>query len=158
MRKKGGGPFHRGSIDDPAALGAVAAASDAVVHLAYNHDFSRMADAAATEQRVVDALCSALSGSDKPFVFASGVLGLGVGRAGTELDQPDPALHPRVAAAEFAMSFAEHGVRPLAVRFAPTVHGEGDNGFVARIVSADRAADAAAYIGDGTNQIGRAHV
>ena len=40
----------------------------------------------------------------------------------------------------------------MSVRFAPTVHGDGDHGFIAMIVAADRAAGTAAYIGDGANR------
>ncbi len=87
-----------------------------------------------------------------PLLIASGTLGLSVGRVGTERDQPDPAGHPRIANAQAALSFADRGVRPVVVRFAPTVHGTGDHGFVARLVAIARDKGVSAYIGDGSNR------
>lgn len=71
-----GAEVHRGSLDDPASLSDGAALCDAVVHLAYNHDFSHMDEAAQTDRRAIDALGTTLVGTGRPFVVASGVLGL----------------------------------------------------------------------------------
>ncbi|MDQ2956018.1 MAG: SDR family oxidoreductase [Actinomycetota bacterium] len=147
-----GAEVHRGGLDDPDSLHAGAAASDGVVHLAYNHDFSRMEDAAKTDRQAIETIGSALAGSDRPFVIASGVLGLADGRLATERDEPDPSAHPRVANARTALSFAGQGVRTSAVRFAPTVHGAGDHGFVATLVGIAREKGVSAYIGDGSNR------
>src|SRR5205085_8146908 len=71
---------------------------------------------------------------------------------GTEEDVPDPGAHPRVGNAAVAMGLAERGVRPVALRFAPTVHGPGDHGFVATLVGIAREKGVSAYVGDGTNR------
>jgi nucleoside-diphosphate-sugar epimerase len=144
-----GAEAHRGTLADPARLREAAAACDGVVHLGYNHDFSDMAGAAATDRTAVEALGSALAGTGKPLVVASGVLGLAAGRVATEQDQPEPSLHPRIASLALAMGFAERGVRSVGVRFAPTVHGPGDHGFVATLVQIARATGVSAYVGDG---------
>ncbi len=142
----------RGSLADLHVLRAGAAASDGVVHLGYNHDFSQMGAAADTDHQVIDAIGSALEGSDRPMVIASGTLGLAPGRVGTERDTPADGLHPRVANAALALSYAERGVRSSVVRFAPTVHGAGDHGFVAVLVAIAREKGVSGYVDDGANR------
>ncbi|OHV30312.1 3-beta hydroxysteroid dehydrogenase [Parafrankia soli] len=142
----------RGGLDDPDSLRAGAAGSDGVVHLAYVHDFSRIAQAAQTDLQAIEALGAALEGSGRPLLIASGTLGLTVGRVGTERDSADPSVHPRIASAHAALAYAERGVRTSVVRFAPTVHGAGDHGFVATLVAIARECDVSGYIGDGENR------
>ncbi len=142
----------RGTLDDLDRLSAGAAASDGVVHLGYNHDFSRMEQAAQTDLAAIEAIGTALEGTDRPLVIASGTLGLAPGRVGTEDDSPDPAGHPRIANALAALSFADRGVRSVVVRFAPTVHGPGDHGFMAVLVAIAREKGASGYIDDGANR------
>jgi nucleoside-diphosphate-sugar epimerase len=147
-----GAHVHRGSLDDPTSLRDGAAACDGVVHLGYNHDFSRMDEAAQTDLRAIEAIGTTLVGTDRPFVVASGVLGLAPGRVATEQDMPEPGLHPRIAGIQLAMSFADRGVRSSSVRFAPTVHGAGDHGFTATLVAIARAKGISGYIADGSNR------
>ena len=148
----GGAEVQRGSLDDLDSLRAGAAASDGVVHLGYNHDFSRMEAAAQTDLQALDAIGATLAGSGRPLVIASGVLGLAPGRTATERDVPDPSLHPRIAGAQAALSLATRGVRSSMVRFAPTVHGAGDHGFTATLVGIARDRGVSGYIDDGTNR------
>jgi nucleoside-diphosphate-sugar epimerase len=147
-----GADVQRGTLDDLDVLAAASAAADGVIHLGYNHDFSRMADAAETDAAALTAIVAALEGTDKPLVFASGVLGLAVGRPATEQDLPDPGLHPRIAGANAALAYAGRGVRTASVRFAPTVHGPGDHGFVATLVGVAREKGVAAYVADGSSR------
>ena len=153
-----GAGVHRGGLDDPDSLRAGAETSDGVVHLAYVHDFSRMADAAATDRRAIEAIGAALEGTERPFVIASGTLGLApAGQVGTEGDGADPATHPRIANAQLALSYAANGVRSAVVRFAPTVHGAGDHGFVATLVGIARETGVSGYVGDGGNRWSAVH-
>lgn len=145
-----GGKVQRGSLDDLDALRGGAAAADGVVHLAYNHDFSDMAGAAELDRGAIEALGTELEGTGKPLAIASGVLGLASGRAGTEQDSPDPATHPRIANAAATRALAERGVRSSVVRLAPTVHGEGDHGFVAVLIEIARTKGISGYLGDGS--------
>jgi len=142
----------RGDLDDLDSLRAGAASSDGVVHLGYNHDFSRMAQAARTDLQAIDAIGTILAGTGRPLVIASGTLGLAPGRVGTEQDVPDIRSHPRVASAQAAQAMAERGVRSVIVRFAPTVHGEGDHGFMATLVAIARDKGVSGYIDDGANR------
>ena len=155
---------HRGSLDDLGSLRDAAAASDGVIHLAFKHDlaFSGGFQAAAdADRRAVEAMGDELAGSDRPFVIASGTLGLALGRVGTEQDGhgTDPALsahgtgpETRRATAELVLSLASRGVRSSVVRLPPTNHGDGDNGFMATIVGIARDKGVSGYIGDGSNR------
>src|SRR4051794_26206475 len=125
-----GAEVRRGELDDVDGLRAAASDSEGVVHLGYIHDFSRMPEAARTDLVAITAMGEALEGTGAPLAIASGVLGLAAGRLGTEDDEPEANAHPRVANAQAALAFAERGVRAIVVRFAPTVHGAGDHGFI----------------------------
>lgn len=80
------------------------------------------------------------------------MVGLTEGRVATEADEPAAGSHPRSASAEVARSFAARGVRPVIVRFAPTVHGPGDHGFIATLVAIARERGVSGFIGDGANR------
>ncbi|MEI7054961.1 NAD-dependent epimerase/dehydratase family protein [Nocardioides sp. CCNWLW239] len=149
-----GAAAHRGSLDDPASLAAGAEAADAVIHLAFNHDFDHYDTAGRTERTVVSAMLEALEGSGKPFLFASGAAGAATGRAATE-DDPSPFHGPdsmRGGSENLALSHADKGVRPVALRF-PIVHGrDGDPGFVAYLAQLARKHGVSGYIGDGSSR------
>ena len=148
-----GAEVHRGSLDDLDSLRAGAAASDGVIHCAYIHDFSDMAGAAAADRGAIEAFGAALAGSGRPLVITSGTLLVSPGRLATEEDAPTagPDSHPRVAAEGLALALAPRGVRPSVIRLPPSVHGDGDKGFVPALIAIARAKGVSAYIGDGLN-------
>ncbi len=142
----------RGDLDDLDSLRAGSAHADAVIHLANKHDWSNPAESSRAERAAVQTIGDVLAGSDRPFLFASGVAGLAPGRPSTEDDLvpwsgPDA---PRGGAENLAMEFVEQGVRSISLRFSPTVHGDGDHGFIALVVAAARAHGTSAYVGDGS--------
>jgi nucleoside-diphosphate-sugar epimerase len=153
-----------GTLDDLDSLRSAAAESDGVIHLAFKHDIAFSGDfqgAADADRRAIETFGEALVGSDRPFVIASGTLGLAPGRVGTEQDGHDldsGAAHLiggariRMANAQMALSFASRGVRSSVVRLSPTVHGEGDHGFVATLIGIARSTGVSGYIGDGSNR------
>lgn len=145
---------HRGSLTDLDSLRRGAAASDGVIHTAYNHDFSAYATAGETDRQAVEALGSALIGSNRPFVITSGVTVLTPGRIAIETDPLDAnaASAPRIPSEEVMEVLATQGVRTSVVRLAPSVHGEGDYGFVPTLISIARDKGVSAYIGDGANR------
>lgn len=141
-----------GDLDDLDALRRGAAAADGVVHLANKHDWTNPAESDRAERSAVGVLAETLAGSDRPFVVASGVAGLARGRPGTEAD-PSPAVgpdSPRGGSENLALDFVERGVRTVVARFAPTVHGAGDRGFVSVVAAAARRHGVSAYVGDGS--------
>ncbi|MCH8686449.1 SDR family oxidoreductase [Pedomonas mirosovicensis] len=136
-----------GSLENLDVLRRAASAADAVIHTAFNHDFSKFAESAAQDQRVIDALGSVLEGSDRPLIVTSGLSGLP--RGATEADLPNPASARKSEAA--ARALAERGVRVATIRLAPSVHGLGDHGFVPMLIRLAREKGVSAYIGDGQN-------
>ena len=145
---------HRGTLTDLDSLRRGAAAADGVIHTAYNHDFSAYATAGETDRQAVEALGSALIGSDRPFVITSGITVLTPGRIATETDPLDPnaASAPRIPSEEVMQALASQGVRTSVVRLSPSVHGEGDYGFVPTLIGIAREKGVSAYIGDGSNR------
>ncbi|MBR0983103.1 SDR family oxidoreductase [Bradyrhizobium liaoningense] len=150
-----GAEVHRGSLEDHASLRSGAAAADGVLHLAFNHDFSKFTENCELDRRAILALGDELKGSERPLIVTSGVALLAPGRLATEDDAA--ARHfPRVSEAT-AEELADRGVRAGIVRLPPTTHGEGDHGFVPRLIAIAREKGAAAYIGDGMNRWPAAH-
>jgi nucleoside-diphosphate-sugar epimerase len=150
-----GAEVHRGSLEDHASLRSGAAASDGVLHLGFNHDFSKFLDNCELDRRAILAIGEELRGSERPLIVTSGVALLAQGRLATEDDAA--ARHfPRVSEAT-AEDLMQQGVRAGIVRLPPTTHGEGDHGFVPRLIAIAREKGAAAYIGDGQNRWPAAH-
>ncbi|MBR7839436.1 NAD-dependent epimerase/dehydratase family protein [Actinospica durhamensis] len=122
----------RGDLDDLDALRLGAARAEGVVHLANKHDWGDPAESDRAERAAVEAMLEVLAGTDRPFLIANGLSGLVEGRAAMEADA-SPEVGPsadRGGSENLALDFAERGVRAVPVRFAPSVHGPGDWGFV----------------------------
>jgi nucleoside-diphosphate-sugar epimerase len=141
---------HRGDIEDLESLRTGAQYADAVIHLAFRHDFADYPGAAEADRVAIDTLGEALVGSDRPFIVTSGLAGFSLGRAMTE-DDPASADSPRFSE-QAALQFARRGVRVAVVRLPPSVHGEGDHGFVPRLIEIARTAGVSAFPGEGANQ------
>ena len=145
-----GAKVHRGSLEDHASLRSGAAGSDGVLHLGFNHDFSKFQENCELDRRAILALGEELKGSERPLIVTSGVALLAPGRLATEDDAA--ARHfPRVSEAT-AEDLSEQGVRAGIVRLPPTTHGEGDHGFVPILINIAREKGVSAYIGDGMNR------
>ncbi len=147
-----GAEVHRGSLDDLDSIRSGAAASDGVIHTAFMHDFANFARAAEMDLLAIETIGTALEGSSRPFVVTSGILMLAMLRRHvTEEDVSDPAV-PRVPSENAAIALAERGVRSSIVRLPPSVHGEGDHGFVPTLITIARSKGVSAYPGDGSNR------
>lgn len=149
----------RGDLDDLAALRDGAARADAVIHLANKHDWGNPAESDRAERAAVAALGDALAGSDRPLLVASALSGLVEGRPATENDA-SPAVGPhsnRGGSENLALDYVAQGVRTVIVRFAPSVHGPGDWGFVNFLTAAARKQSASGYIGDGSTAWSAVH-
>ncbi len=145
-----GAHAHRGDLENLESLRASAEAADGVIHLAFNHDFTDYTGAAETDRRAIETLGEALAGSDRPFVVTSGLAGFALGRTMTEDDTADPNS-PR-GSERAALEFSSRGVRVSVLRLPPSVHGEGDHGFVPGLIDIAREKGVAAYPGDGSNR------
>jgi nucleoside-diphosphate-sugar epimerase len=148
---------HRGDLNDLESLNTGAAESEGVVHLGFIHDFNNYEASLRTDRRAIETMGGALEGSGRPFVIASGTLGLAPGRVATEEVPFDSKTNPRAGNALVALGLAQHGVRVSFVRLSPTVHGKGDHGFVSRLVDIAREKKVSGYIGDGANRWNAVH-
>jgi nucleoside-diphosphate-sugar epimerase len=148
-----GAEVQRGDLTDVDILRRTAAAADGVIHLGFIHDFANFAKSAETDRVAIQTLAGALAGSDRPLVVTSGTLGVGApGALGTE-DQPGDASR-RFSEAAIEAAPGVHGV---IVRLSPTVHGDGDHGFVPQLIRIARDKQIAGYPGDGSNRWSAVH-
>jgi len=146
-----GADVHRGSLEDLASLQSGAAASDGVIHTAFIHDFSNFKENCEIDRDAIAALGSALAGSERLLVVTSGTGLLPPGRLAIEDDVPATSI-PRVASEQAAAFAAEHGVRVSIVRFPPSVHGDGDHGFVPTLIRFAHEKGVSAFVGEGQNR------
>ena len=144
-----GAEVHRGALDDLDSLKRGAAACDGVIHAAFVHDFANFAASCAIDKAAIETLGAALEGSGRPLLVSAGI-STPPGRVGTE-DDASASVSPRKSE-EVALTFAARGVRAMVVRLSPSVHGDGDHGFVAALVRSAREKGFAVYVGDGKNR------
>src|SRR5260370_29675619 len=160
-----GAEAHRGSLEDLESLRSGAAASDGVIHLAFNHDafshdFSKFVEICEADRQVIEAIGSVLAGSDRPFIVTSGT-----GLANTVPGQPafedNPIINssqfPRAASEETAASVAARGVNVSVVRL-PQVNDQFKQGLITYAIALAREKGVSAYVGDGLNRCPAAHV
>jgi len=154
-----GAEVHRGDLKDVDSLKRGAAAADGVIHTGFIHDFANMIAAAETDKLAIEALGHVLAGSQRPLVVTSPIGLLTPGRIGTERDVPDrsSAGAHRTASEQTALSLATQGVRSSVVRLPPSVHGDGDHGFVPALIRIAREKQTSAYIGDGRHRWSAVH-
>src|SRR6202522_3739475 len=146
-----GAQIHRGSLADLDSLRSGAAQTDAVIHTAFNHDFSKFAENCAEDQRAIEAIGAVLEGSDRPLLVTSGVALLAPGRTATEEDVPpfNSPSYPRKSEAATA-ALGERGVRaPTGRRPPPGVGGRGHRVFVPALIVFAREKGVPPYMGEG---------
>lgn len=154
-----GAEVYRGTLEDPESLREGAAKSDGVIHTAFDHNFANFVANCEKDRRVIEALGTALEGSDKPLIITSGTgMGsTGLGQIATEdvfdADNPNPRKASEVAGNEAA----ERGINVIVVRL-PQVHDPVKQGLVTPFIEASREKGRVAYVGEGRNRWPAAHV
>ena len=147
-----GAKVHRGELRDLDSLRNAAAMSDGVIHCAFIHDFNNYGPSAEADILAIETMGDALADSrNRPFIVTSGTLIVQAqSRLATEEDAPK-ADFPRKSE-QTALALAERGISASVVRLPPSVHGDGDHGFVPMIIGVAREKGVSAYIGDGLNR------
>jgi len=152
-----GAVVHPGSLEDLGSLRRGAAACEAVVHLAFDHDFAKVIANCELDRRAIAALGSALPGPGLPLIVTSATGAVfTLGRPATEDDAPSPQI-PRIAGEQAADALAAEGVHVAVVRL-PQVHDPVKQGLVTRLIAVAREKGVSAYVGDGSNRWPAVHV
>lgn len=149
-----GAEVHRGDLEDLESLQIGAAAADGVIHAGFIHEFSRFNEVCEIDGRAIEALGAALAGSNKPLIVTSGTALASPGQLATEdtLPYAHSSSHPRVASERAADAVALKGVRVSVLRLSPSVHGDGDYGFIPMLINIAREKGVSAYVGEGLNR------
>jgi len=146
-----GAEVHRGDLEDLESLRSGAAASDGVIHLGFIHDFARFKEVCEADRRAIEAMGSALIGSDRPLIITSGTgAAHAQGRPATEEDEANSPI-PRVASEEAAASVLSQGVNISVMRL-PQVHDPYKQGLITPLIAVAREKGVSAYFGDGLNR------
>jgi nucleoside-diphosphate-sugar epimerase len=158
LKKIGAGVF-KGNIENLESLRTAASNSDGVIHLAFLHDFSRMKEAIKIDANAIQAMGSVLEGSGKPFLIASGTPFI-PNKTATEEDKPATTgpMAARGATEQIMLELANKAVRTAIIRLPRSVHGDGDHGFMARLIDIARQKGVSGYVGDGSNRWPAVHV
>ena len=154
-----GAEVHRGTLEDLESLRDGAAQADGVIHCAFDHDFSNFVANCEKDRRAIEAMGSALVGSNRPLVITSST-GMGSvvrGELATE-DTFDPNHPtPRKASELAGLAVAGRGVNVSVVRL-PQVHDPFKQGLITPYIEIARAKGRAAYLGDGLNRWPAVHI
>ena len=146
-----GAEAHRGDLNDHASLRIGAATADAVIHAAFDHDFTRLAENCDMDRLAIQAIGDALAGSDRRFIVTSGLPPM-FGRIATEDDMPPADGHgmPR-RSEQAARALVERGVQAMVVRM-PQVHDRTKQGFATYLLAHAREKGVSAFVGNGANR------
>jgi nucleoside-diphosphate-sugar epimerase len=157
--KATGAQPHFGTLEDVESLKRGAENADAVIHAAFDHDFSRFVENCEKDKRAIAALGSVLQGSDRPLLITSGT-GVGSGEHGEPASEdvfntrhPNPRIGSEIA----GNALLDAGVNVSVMRL-PQVHNPLKQGLITPLIAIAREKGAVAYIGEGRNRWPAGHL
>lgn len=142
----------RGDLGDLASLRRGASWAEGVIHTAYVHDFVNFAESVQIDKRAIETLGEALAGSAGPLLVTSGIALVASKDVVTEKTLPPTDPNVGRASEQAADYVGTLSVNATSIRLPPTVHGEGDHGFIPALIAIARAKGVSAYVGDGRNR------
>ncbi|WP_186143987.1 SDR family oxidoreductase [Burkholderia gladioli] len=154
-----GAEAHHGTLEDPDSLSRGAAQADAVIHAAFDHDFSNFVANCEKDKRAIAALGSALKGSNRPLLITSGT-GVGSGEHGEPASEDvfnTRHPNPRIGSEEAGNALLAAGVNVSVMRL-PQVHNPYRQGLVSPLVAIARDKGVVAYVGEGNNRWPAGHL
>jgi nucleoside-diphosphate-sugar epimerase len=150
---------HRADLNAPETLASGAAAADAVIHCAFDHNFENFVENTKKDERNIIAMGEALEGTHKPILITSGV-GLGTpsngGPATEDVLNPRHA-NPRIATELAGAALTARRIDVRTIRL-PQVHDTTRAGLITPLVAEARRVGAVAYLGEGQTRWSAAHV
>lgn len=138
-----------GALEDLAVLQEAASGADGVVHTGFSHDFMASGDfsqypkAAELDRAAIFAMGEALAGTQKALVVTSGMLGLPL--VGGVVTEESTTRESSRMSEITALQLAGTGVRASVVRLPPSVHDQGDAGFVPSFIGLAKKHGVSAY-------------
>lgn len=165
LKKQGAEPL-RGTLEELDVLRQGAADSDAVMHLAFIHDFTKFQESCATDRAAIAAMGEVLAdavarGKKRALIVTSGTMMLKHGQTGHEdesVDTSNVIAATRAASEPVCLDFAKKGVRTSVIRLAPTTHGHGSSGFTGMLIGSALQKGVVGYMGEGQNRWSAGHV
>ncbi|MEM5435995.1 SDR family oxidoreductase [Paraburkholderia diazotrophica] len=157
--KDAGAEAHYGTLEDLESLKRGAAQADAVIHAAFDHDFSKFVENCEKDKRAIAALGSVLAGSDRPLVITSGT-GVGSGEHGEPASEDvfnTKHPNPRIGSEAAGNALLEAGVNVCVMRL-PQVHNPFKQGLITPLIAIAREKGVVAYVGDGRNRWPAGHL
>ncbi|WP_176058338.1 SDR family oxidoreductase [Paraburkholderia sp. BCC1876] len=154
-----GAEVHRGTLEDTASLREGAAKADAVIHAAFDHDFSNFVANCEKDKRAIAALGSALTGSDRPLLITSGT-GVGSGEHGEPASEDvfnTAHPNPRIGSELAGNALLEAGINVSVMRL-PQVHNPFKQGLITPLVAVAQEKGVVAYVGEGRNRWPAGHL
>ncbi|GGP26004.1 SDR family oxidoreductase [Silvimonas amylolytica] len=149
----------RGTLEDPEGMRRGASEADAVIHTAFDHDFSRFVENCEKDKRVIAALGAALAGSARPLVITSGT-GLGMDEHGQPAREDICNFahpNPRVASEIAGKQLLDAGIN-LSVMRLPQVHNPDKQGLISPLIEIARQKGVVAYVEEGKNRWPAGHL
>ena len=140
-----------GDLNDLNSLRRGAERSDGIIHTAFNHDFSKFKESSENDRRIIEMFGEVLAKDQRPLIITSAIGLLPRGRVVNESDKAIAGANPRIASEQAADAVADQGVRISVIRLSPSVHGEGDHGFIPMLINIAKEKSLSVYQDNGMN-------